>query len=79
MTDVISLNWERIGESEIGIDASNGNIMVRVDPKYYHPTKVDFLLGEASKAKAKLGWIPNCKLDQVVEKMIQEECKVMKN
>ena len=43
---------EGADESEIGIDSFNENIIVRIDPNYYHPTEVDLLLGDASKAKA---------------------------
>ena len=48
--------WEGNGKDEIGRRSDNGNIVIRVDPRYYRPTEVDELLGDASKAKNKLGW-----------------------
>ena len=75
----IHLNWEGSRESEIGRNASNGNIIVGIDENYYRPTEVEFLLGDASKAKTKLGWVPSNNLDQLVEEMVQAELKFLKN
>ena len=69
----INLKWEGADESEIGMDASNGNVIVRIDPNYYRPTEVDLLLGDASKAKAKLSWTSVCNLDELVKEMVQED------
>ena len=66
----IFLKWEGSGASEIGRDAESGSVRVRIDPAYYRPTEVDFLLGDASKAREKLGWIPKYELDQLVEEMV---------
>ena len=74
----IDLNWEGTDESEIGIDSSKEKIIVRVDPNYYRPTDVNLLLGDASKAKAKLGWAPICNLDELVKEMVQKEINLLK-
>ena len=66
----IFLKWEGSGASEIGRDAESGSVRVRIDPAYYRPTEVDFLLGDASKAREKLGWVPKYNLDQLVEEMV---------
>ena len=66
----IFLKWEGSGASEIGRDAESGSVRVRIDPAYYRPTEVDFLLGDASKAREKLGWVPQYNLDQLVEEMV---------
>ena len=66
----IFLKWEGSGASEIGRDAESGSVRVRIDPAYYRPTEVDFLLGDASKAREKLGWVPKYKLDQLIEEMV---------
>ena len=66
----IFLEWEGSGASEIGRDAESGSVRVRIDPAYYRPTEVDFLLGDARKAREKLGWIPKYDLDQLVEEMV---------
>ena len=66
----IFLKWEGSGASEIGRDAESGLVQVRTDPAYYRPTEVDFLLGDASKAREKLGWVPKYDLDQLIEEMV---------
>ena len=66
----IFLKWEGSGASEIGRDTESGSVRVRIDPAYYRPTEVDFLLGDASKAREKLGWVPKYKLDQLIEEMV---------
>ena len=55
----IFLKWEGSGASEIGRDTESGSVRVRIDSAYYRPTEVDFLLGDANKAREKLGWVPN--------------------
>ena len=66
----IFLKWEGSGASEIGRDAESGSVRVRIDPAYYRPTEVDFLLGDASKAREKLSWVPKYELDQLIEEMV---------
>ena len=66
----IFLKWEGSGASEIGRDAESGLVQERIDPAYYRPTEVDFLLGDASKAREKLGWVPKYELDQLIEEMV---------
>ena len=69
----IFLKWEGSGASEIGRDTESGSVRVRIDPSYYRPTEVDFLLGDASKAREKLGWVPKYNLDQLVEEMVSSD------
>ena len=66
----IFLKWEGSGASEIGRDAESGSVRVRIDPAYYRPTEVDFLLGDASKAREKLDWVPKYDLDRLIEEMV---------
>ena len=66
----VFLKWEGSGASEIGRDAESGSVRVRIDPAYYRPTEVDFLLGDASKAREKLGWVPKYDLDRLIEEMV---------
>jgi GDPmannose 4,6-dehydratase len=51
-----TIAWEGHGLDEVGRDTGNGKVLVRVDPSYFRPTEVDLLLGDASKAKTRLGW-----------------------
>ena len=51
----------------------NGRAVVRIDPRYFRPTEVETLLGDPSKAKAKLGWVPEITLDQMVAEMVESD------
>ncbi|MDE0792055.1 MAG: GDP-mannose 4,6-dehydratase [SAR324 cluster bacterium] len=69
----ITLEWSGSGVDETGRDVKNGNILVSVDPAYFRPTEVDLLIGDASKAREKLGWEPTCDLQQMIEEMIKSD------
>jgi len=71
----IEIAWEGAGLNEVGRDAKTGNTLVKIDPRYFRPTEVEFLLGDPSKAKAKLGWKPKTSFDELVKMMIQEDVK----
>ena len=75
----ITLDFRGEGEAEIGVVAKVtgdkakcklGDVVVRVDPRYFRPTEVETLLGDPSKAKAKLGWVPTTTLDELVKEMV---------
>ena len=70
----IELHFEGSNESEIAKD-KEGNIRVAVDPAYYRPTEVDLLLGDATKAREKLGWKPKYDLDSLVKEMVEEDLR----
>ena len=61
--------WEGEGLDEVGIDTNTGKTVIKVDPKYFRPAEVETLLGDASKAKEKLGWEPKTSFKQLVEDM----------
>ena len=61
--------FEGEGVDEVG-RAANGNVIVSVDPMYFRPTEVETLLGDASKAKEKLGWTPQTSFDDLVAEMV---------
>jgi GDPmannose 4,6-dehydratase len=61
--------WIGEGLDEVGIDANTNRAVIRVDPKYFRPAEVETLLGDASKAKKKLGWEPKISFEQLVEDM----------
>lgn len=79
----ISLSFEGEGDQEIGIVSGVhaerapalklGDVIVRVDPRYYRPTEVETLLGDPSKAKQKLGWSPEISLDNMIEEMVSHD------
>ena len=70
----LQIRWEGQGESEKGYD-QNGKCIVAVDPRYYRPTEVETLLGDATKAKEKLGWTPKISFGALVAEMVCEDLK----
>jgi GDPmannose 4,6-dehydratase len=83
----IQLAFEGAGESEKAIVVSNegdfkaistGQIVVRVDPNYFRPTEVDLLIGDASKAQEKLGWVPKYTLDEMIVEMVDSDLTLFK-
>ena len=70
----IKLRWEGSGVGEKGYD-QDGNCIVVVDPRYFRPTEVESLLGDASKAKEKLGWHPKTTFHELVKEMVREDLK----
>ena len=71
----MQIRWEGQGVDEKGFDA-NGKCIVAVDPRYFRPTEVETLLGDPSKAKARLGWTPKITFDELVAEMVREDLKV---
>ena len=70
----IKITWEGVGEEEKGIDQS-GNVIIAVDPRYYRPTEVETLLGDASKARRELGWQPRTSFRELVREMVEGDLK----
>ena len=71
-TQDMCLHWEGHGQDEIGYD-SEGNCIVRIDPRYFRPTEVDSLLGDASRAHKLLGWSPSCTFKELISEMMQKD------
>ena len=72
------IEWRGWDAEEVGVDAKNGQVRVRVDPRYYRPTEVDVLQGDASKALRKLGWKPRVDFDALVREMVESDFNLMK-
>ncbi|MDX9943587.1 MAG: GDP-mannose 4,6-dehydratase [Azonexus sp.] len=70
----IKINWKGEGVDEKGYDES-GKCIVAVDPRYFRPTEVETLLGDATKAREKLGWTPAISFDELVAEMMREDLK----
>ncbi len=68
----INIYWSGIGINEIGKDQS-GHIIVRIDPVYFRPTEVPFLLGDATKARNLLGWVPSYTVESLIDEMVASE------
>ena len=73
----MTIEWKGKDLEEVGI--YNGNESIKVDPKYFRPTEVETLLGDASKAKEKLNWSPKISFEQLVKEMIDVDLRLAKN
>jgi GDPmannose 4,6-dehydratase len=71
----IEIEWQGNGVDEKGLDKATGKVLVEVDPRYFRPTEVELLLGDPSKARAKLGWEPKTTLAELVSMMVREDLK----
>jgi GDPmannose 4,6-dehydratase len=70
----MEIRWEGLGKEEKGYDAE-GKCIVAVDPRYFRPTEVETLLGDATKAKEKLSWTPRITFKELVAEMVREDLK----
>ena len=71
----IDLAWEGSGIEEKGIDRKTDQVIIEVQRNYFRPTEVDFLMGDYSKARAKLGWEPKVRFTDLVKLMVEEDLK----
>ncbi|WP_462331161.1 GDP-mannose 4,6-dehydratase, partial [Thiohalocapsa halophila] len=69
----LSIRWEGDGVDEKGYDTATGNCIVSVDPRYFRPTEVETLLGDATKAREKLGWSPQVSFQELVQDMMRSD------
>lgn len=72
------IEWRGNGLEEVGVEKGTDIVRVRVNPKYFRPTEVDFLLGDASKANKELGWAPKTTFLQLVADMMAADIELMK-
>ncbi len=72
----IDLIWEGKGKDIIGINNKNGQTIIEIDEKFYRPAEVDYLIGDASKAKTELNWSPKTNLDELIKIMIEYEVSI---
>ena len=69
----MDIEFKGEGVNEVGIDKETGKVIIEVDPRYFRPTEVDLLLGDSSKARRELGWIPKYNLQALVKEMVRED------
>ena len=70
--------WKGDGINETGVDQESGDVLVKVDPKYFRPAEVDVLVGNPEKAKRVLGWTANTKFSDLVSEMVKVDRKLLK-
>ncbi len=71
----IGLGWKGRGVHEKGYDKKSGKIIIQIDPRYFRPAEVDFLLGDPTKAKTNLGWKPKMSFEELVKTMVEADLK----
>jgi GDPmannose 4,6-dehydratase len=69
----ITIGWQGAGIDEKGIDKATGKVLVEIDARYFRPTEVDLLIGDASKARKKLGWEAKVTFDELVREMVKSD------
>ena len=72
----VEVEWQGTGVDEVGINKATGDVIVQVDPRYFRPTEVETLLGDPSKAKEKLGWVPTTSFEDMVQEMIEKDINI---
>lgn len=75
----IPIEWEGQGVLEKGRRADTGELVVQIDPRYYRPTDVEHLLGDASLARERLGWHPRYSLDEMIDEMVQVDFAIARD
>ena len=75
----MDLEWKDEGENEKAIEITTGKVRIEVDPRYYRPTEVDYLVGDASRAAEKLGWKPKVGFEELVRIMANADLNFVNN
>lgn len=73
-----NIQWKGKGLKEIGVDKNTGKTIIRIDPKFFRPAEVEFLLGDPSKAKKVLGWKPKVKFKELAKIMVASDMRMIK-
>jgi GDPmannose 4,6-dehydratase len=71
------ITWQGSGIDELGIDCASGEVLVKIDTRYFRPTEVDMLLGDPSKARQELGWMHTVTFAQLVNEMMNSDLRVI--
>jgi GDPmannose 4,6-dehydratase len=74
----MKIEWRGKGVDEVGVKSATGRTLVRVDPRYFRPTEVETLLGDASKAREKLGWTAEVSFGDLVAEMVASDLDLAK-
>ena len=74
----IDIEWTGKGVDELGTNKATGKVVVKIDPKYFRPTEVELLIGDATRAKNELGWEPTTSIDGLVKEMVQADLALFK-
>ena len=72
-----SIEWDGAGVDEIGYERKSGKPLIQIDPRYFRPAEVDILLGDASKARERLGWRQTVTFGELVSEMVESDLRVI--
>ena len=73
----VDIEWKGKGVDEVGYDKKSGVARIKIDPKYFRPTEVELLIGDPTKAKEKLGWVPKTTMKALCEEMVAADIKLV--
>ncbi|MHC8510007.1 MAG: GDP-mannose 4,6-dehydratase [Rhodospirillales bacterium] len=75
----VTVRWRGSGADETGVDEASGRVLVQIDPRYFRPTEVPYLCGDAAKARKVLGWAPKTTFKQLVAEMVTADRAALEN
>lgn len=75
----VQIEWQGTGIDERGIDSKTGKTVVYIDPHYFRPTEVEYLLGDPTKAMNELGWQPKMLFEELVQVMMEHDLEIVRN
>ena len=75
----ITIQWKGAGEDEVGIDVISNKVLVSINPEFYRPAEVDFLLGDPTRAEQELGWQRKTSFESLVKIMVEADLKLIGN
>ena len=73
-----TIEWQGKGVDEVGRDQKSGKVLVKIDPRFFRPTEVEQLVGDATKAREKLGWQPTIGMNEIVREMVESDLAAAK-
>lgn len=74
----IAVEWSGTGVDEVGKDVATGKVIVRVNKDFFRPAEVDILIGDPTKAEAKLGWVRQVSFDELVDRMVKNDMELVR-
>merc|ERR1719240_809659 len=73
----VTIEWKGSGVDEVGYEKGTDRALVKIDPKYFRPTEVELLIGDPTKAKEKLGWVPTTTMQMLCKEMVEADSKLV--
>jgi GDPmannose 4,6-dehydratase len=71
-----SIEWQGSGVDEVAVEKATGKVRIRINPKFFRPTEVDLLLGDASKARRELGWKPKISFYELIKELVESDLEL---